>query len=197
MDKFANKVFKNRSYTPIPFLLVMLVFQKATLESLIIGFIIALIGEGWRLWGVSVAGSETRTTGKVGGSFLVVTGAFGYVRNPLYLGNILLYLGIGVMSLALFPYLQIIALIFFYWQYHVIIKEEEDYLEKTFGEQYEDYRKNVLRLIPKLTAYKNPGIEQPEYDIKKGIKSETRTLQAFSFVTIILVVLYLFDISWM
>lgn len=191
MNKFANKVFKYRSYTPIPFLIVMLVFEQATIVSLIIGFAIALLGEGWRLWGVSVAGSETRTTGKVGGSFLVVTGAFAYVRNPLYLGNILLYLGIGIMSMALFPYLQIFALIFFYWQYDVIISEEEEYLQKTFGEQYEDYKNNVPRLIPRLTPYKNPGIEQPEYKIKKGLKSETRTLQAFSFVTIILVILYL------
>ncbi len=194
MSKFANKIFKYRSYTPIPFLLVMLIFQKATLESLIIGFVIALIGEGWRLWGVSVAGSETRTTGRVGGSFLVVTGAFGYVRNPLYLGNILLYLGIGIMSMALFPYLQIVALIFFYWQYHVIISEEEEYLKKTFGEKYEDYKSNVPRLIPRLTVYKNPGIEQPEYDIKKGLKSETRTLQAFSLVTILLVGFYLMEV---
>ena len=190
MNKFANKVFKYRSYTPIPFLIVMLVFEQATLGSLIIGFAIALLGEGWRLWGVSVAGSETRTTGKVGGSFLVVTGAFAYVRNPLYLGNILLYLGIGIMSMALFPYLQIFALIFFYWQYDVIISEEEEYLQKTFGEKYKDYKNNVPRLIPRLTPYKNPGIEQPEYKIKKGLKSETRTLQAFSFVTIILIILY-------
>ncbi len=190
MNNFSAKIFSYRSYTPIPFLIVMLIFQKATLESMIIGFVISLIGESFRLWGVSVAGSETRTTGGVGGSFLVVTGAFAYVRNPLYLGNIFLYLGIGIMSMALFPYLQIIALIFFYIQYKFIIDEEEKYLEKTFGKQYDDYRNKVPRLIPRLTPYKNPGIEQPEYKIGKGLKSETRTLQAFALVTIILIVLY-------
>lgn len=195
MSNFATKIFSYRSYTPIPFLIVMLAFQKATIESMIIGFIISLIGEGFRLWGVSVAGSETRTTGGVGGSFLVVTGAFAYVRNPLYLGNILLYLGIGVMSMSLFPYLQIGALIFFYIQYKFIIGEEEKYLEKTFGNQYEEYRNNVPRFLPRLTSFKNPGIEQPEYDIKKGLKSETRSLQAFAMVTILLVVLYLIGLN--
>lgn len=195
MSNFATKIFGYRSYTPIPFLIVMLAFQKTTIESMIIGFIISLIGEGFRLWGVSVAGSETRTTGGVGGSFLVVTGAFAYVRNPLYLGNILLYLGIGVMSMSLFPYLQIGALIFFYIQYKFIIDEEEKYLEKTFGNQYEEYRNNVPRFLPRLTAFKNPGIEQPEYDIKKGLKSETRSLQAFAVVTILLVVLYLIGLN--
>jgi len=195
MSNFATKFFKYRSYTPIPFLIVMVIFQEATIESMVIGFAISLIGEGFRLWGVSVAGSETRTTGGVGGSFLVVTGAFAYVRNPLYVGNILLYLGIGIMSMALFPYLQIVALIFFYIQYKFIIDEEEKYLEKTFGAQYDDYKKNVPRLIPRFTAYKNPNIEQPEYQIKKGLKSETRTLQAFAFVTIVLIVLYLLGLN--
>lgn len=195
MSKFANKVFKYRSYSPIPFLILMFVFQEATIESLIIGFVIALMGEGWRLWGVSVAGSETRRTGAVGATFLVVTGAFAYVRNPLYIGNILLYLGIGVMSMALFPYLHIAALLFFSWQYHVIVKEEEEFLHKTYGEQYEDYKKNVPRFIPRLTPYKNPGIEQPENDIKKGLKSEVRTLQAFGFVIILLVALYLLELN--
>ncbi|HET56347.1 MAG TPA: isoprenylcysteine carboxylmethyltransferase family protein [Ignavibacteria bacterium] len=195
MSQFAKKIFTYRSYTPIPFLIVMLIYQEATLESLIIGFVVSLTGEAFRLWGVSVAGSETRTTGAVGGTFLVVTGAFAYVRNPLYLGNILLYLGIGIMSMALFPYLQVVALAFFYFQYRIIIAQEEEYLVKTFGSQYEDYKKNVPRLIPRLTPYKNPGVEQPEYNIKKGLKSETRSLQAFVFVTGILVVLFLMDVN--
>lgn len=191
MKDFASKVFKYRSYTPIPFLIVMLVFQKATLESLIVGFLISLIGEGFRFWGVAVAGSETRTTGSVGGTFLVITGAFAYVRNPLYVGNILLYVGIGIMSMALFPLLQIFALIFFVFQYHIIISEEEAYLRKTFGEQYAAYTKNVPRLIPRLTAYSDGKVEQPPMNIKAGLKSEKRTLQAFASVTIILIVLYL------
>lgn len=191
MKDFASKVFKYRSYTPIPFLIVMLVFQQATIESLIVGFLISLIGEGFRFWGVSVAGSETRTTGSVGGTFLVITGAFAYVRNPLYVGNILLYVGIGIMSMALFPFLQIFALIFFVFQYHIIISEEEAYLRKTFGEQYAAYTKNVPRLIPRFTAYSDGKVEQPPMNIKAGLKSEKRTLQAFASVTIILIVLYL------
>lgn len=193
MSQFAIKIFTYRSYTPIPFLVVMLIYQEATLESLIIGFVVSLTGETFRLWGVSVAGSETRTTGAVGGTFLVVTGAFAYVRNPLYLGNILLYLGIGIMSMALFPYLQVVALAFFYFQYRIIIAQEEEYLVKTFGSHYEDYKKNVPSLIPRLTPYKNPGVEQPEYNIKKGLKSETRSLQAFLLVTAILVVLFFLE----
>ena len=115
MSSIAAKTFKYRSYTPIPFVIVMLIFENASVESLIVGFIIALAGELIRFWGVSWAGSETRTTGSVGGSNLIISGPFAYVRNPLYVGNILMYTGLGVMSFALFPYLHIAGDCFFYF----------------------------------------------------------------------------------
>ncbi len=93
MSQLASKFFNYRSYTPIPFVLVMLFFAYPNIWSLISGFIIAVIGELIRLWGVSWAGSETRTTGTVGGTYLIVSGPFAHLRNPLYLGNILMYTG--------------------------------------------------------------------------------------------------------
>ncbi len=190
MSKLASKFFKYRSYTPIPFILVILFFGYPNVWSIIIGFIIALKGELIRLWGVSWAGSETRTTGRVGGTYLIVSGPFAHLRNPLYLGNILMYTGLGIMSFALFPWLQIVGFIFFSAQYHLIVKEEEKYLEQTFGKEFEDYKKNVPRFIPRITKYKAGNVEQPKYDIKKGLKSERRSLQAFSFVTITILLLW-------
>ena len=190
MEKLSKFIFKYRSYTPIPFLLVMLYFQEATPLSLVIGFFVSLVGEFFRLWGVSVAGSETRTTGDPGGTYLVVSGAFAHVRNPLYLGNILLYTGVGIMSMALFPYLQIIAFVYFYFQYRVIIWGEEKYLRETFGKDFEDYVNNVPRFIPRLSSYKNKNVVQPEFDIAKGLKSEKDSLLAFFSVTVILMLFY-------
>ena len=188
MSSIANKFFKFRSYTPIPFLVLMLVFENASITSLIIGFVIALSGEYMRLWGVSWAGSETRTTGGVGGSFLVISGPFGHVRNPLYVGNILMYLGFGIMSMALFPYLQVAAIIFFLIQYHFIVKEEESFLIKTYSNDYKKYVDNVPRFGWRLSEYKDSSIPQPSFNISKGLKSETRTLQAFGFTVLLIVV---------
>lgn len=184
----AEKFFRYRSYTPIPFLVLMVIFQESTTVSLIVGLLIALFGEFWRLWGVSYAGSETRTTGGVGGTFLVVSGAYSHVRNPLYLGNILLYLGIGIMSMSLYPYLQIIALWFFYLQYHLIIKEEEKFLASKFGSSYDEYLESVPRLIPSPHRYSNPALEQPVFNLKAGVRSEKRTLQAFSLIVLIVLI---------
>ena len=190
MQKIAAKIFKYRSYTPIPFIIVMLLYQRANIWSLIAGFLIAAFGEFMRLWGVSWAGSETRTTGPVGGTYLIISGPFAHLRNPLYFGNLFLYVGIGIMSYALFPYLQIAALAFFIFQYYNIVKEEEGYLITAFGKEYQDYAASVPRFIPRVSAYKNEGVEQPPFNLQAGLKSERRTLQAFSFVTLTLIVLW-------
>ena len=188
MNDIATKIFKYRSYTPIPFVILMLIFENATITSLIIGFVIAVSGELIRLWGVSWAGSETRTTGGVGGTYLVISGPFAHVRNPLYVGNILMYLGLGIMSMSLFPYLQIVAILFFIMQYQFIVKEEEGFLIKKFGDDYQKYLQNVPRFFPRVTKYKDASIPQPNYSLNAGLKSETRTLQAFGTVALLIVI---------
>ncbi len=190
MKNFSLTLFKYRSYTPIPFVLLMFLFQNANVWSLICGFIIALSGELIRLWGVSYAGSETRTTGAVGGTNLVISGPFAFVRNPLYVGNILIYLGIGVMSFALFPYLQIAALLFFFYQYNAIVKEEENYLKEKFGKDFEEFVKAVPRFIPRLTPYRNKNLVQPPFQLGEGLKSEKRTFQAFFIITATIVLFW-------
>ena len=188
MSSIAANIFKYRSYTPIPFVILMLVFENANPISLVVGFLIAVVGELIRCWGVSWAGSETRTTGGVGGSNLIISGPFAYVRNPLYVGNILMYFGLGVMSLALFPYLQIVAITFFILQYQLIVGEEESFLKTKFGDQYKRFLENVPKFFPRLTPYKDEKNIQPKVSYAKGFKSEIRTLQAFSIVVVLIII---------
>jgi protein-S-isoprenylcysteine O-methyltransferase Ste14 len=191
MKNFSSLLFKYRSYTPIPFLILMLIFQESTVWTIVIGFCLALSGELIRLWGVSWAGSETRTTGTVGGTFLIISGPFAFVRNPLYVGNVLIYLGLGIMSFAWFPYLQIVAILFFLLQYYLIVKEEEKYLVEKFGEAYKDYCRSVPAFFPRLTPYRNPNVVQPPFKIKAGLRSETRSMQAFLGIALLLIILWL------
>ncbi len=183
-----QKIFSYRSYTPIPFLIVMILFAKPTLWSLVIGFVIALLGELIRLWGVGYAGGETRTTGPVGGSKLVTNGPYAYVRNPLYLGNMLIYCGFGIMSMALFPYFQIVGLIYFFLQYYLIVTLEEEYLSKTFVEEYSRYFKSVPRFIPSLKRYEFAS--NFKFDFDEALRSERRTLQAFFSITFLNILLF-------
>ena len=173
---------------PLPFLLVMIIFADPTPVSMITGFLIAALGEFVRAWGVFYVGSETRVTGEVGASRLVTSGPFAHVRNPLYVGNILLYVGVGVMSLALFPWLQIVALIWFIFQYTLIVLEEERFLKQKFGQEYEEYCASVPRFLFRPTPYKHSS--PITIDWKAGWHSEARTLQAFAVATIIIIIIW-------
>jgi protein-S-isoprenylcysteine O-methyltransferase Ste14 len=186
----AGKIFEIRSYTPIPFILLMLAYAHPTMTSLSAGFVLALLGEALRLWGVSIAGTETRTTGRVGGTHLFVDGPFGYVRNPLYVGNIAMYVGVGVMANALTPYLILFALGFFILQYRLIVVKEEEYLSATFGDEYARYVQHVPRFIPRLTHYTGEHSFHRDADLSRGLRSERRTLQAFSILALAMVALY-------
>lgn len=195
IKKTGKFLFRNRSYTPIPFIVIMFLFIKPTPLSLLSGFLIMTIGEIIRIWAVSYAGSETRTTGSVGGSVLVTQGPYSLVRNPLYAGNVIIYLGVGVMSMALFPYMQIIAFIYFFFQYYCIIINEEEYLDEAFPETYPVYKKYVSRIFPsfkKLPPEIRSGIE---FNLAKGLKSETRTLTSFSIVVILILIFYFLKIK--
>jgi len=119
----------------------------------------------------------------------MVSGPFARVRNPLYVGNILIYSGIGIISNALFPYLIIAALCFFLFQYYMIVLDEEAYLREEFKEYFEDYYKNVNRFLPGLRAYKKDQIKV-EFDFKRGISSERRTLQGFTIIIITLIIIW-------
>jgi protein-S-isoprenylcysteine O-methyltransferase Ste14 len=186
-----NLFFTYRSYTPIPFLIAMLLFAHPTGVSLLSGFTLVLLGEGLRFWGVSIVGSETRTTGSVGGTYLVTTGPFAYVRNPLYVGNMLLYAGVGVMSMALFPWLLLTAVAWFYLQYSMIVSQEEEYLAAHFGGAYDEYRKHVPRFLPRITPYVSAAPSVKNLSATEGLASERRTLQAIGVVTALLVALFL------
>ena len=185
---FRQRLFKSRGYTPIPFILVMIIIANPTLISLATGFCIVVAGESIRLWGVAIAGSETRTTGPVGGTFLITRGPFSYVRNPLYVGNILMYVGVGIMSNAVS--LALAALVYFLWQYSLIVSLEEEYLVETFKDEYIRYCRSVPRFFPSTRKYPEGTNPQPDLDMKRGVVSEKRTLQAIVLLTVVLIILW-------
>jgi protein-S-isoprenylcysteine O-methyltransferase Ste14 len=184
------RAFTYRSYTPIPFLIAMVIFAQPTIVSLLCGFAMVALGEAIRFWGVSIVGSETRTTGTVGGTYLITNGPFAYVRNPLYLGNMLIYAGVGIMSMALFPWLLLAAVAWFFVQYTLIVSKEEEYLAERFGEAYEHYRRHVRRFVPRLAPYVAPTPPPKRVHAQEGLASEKRTLQAIGLVTLLLVAVF-------
>ncbi len=184
-------IFRMRSYTPIPFLIVMVVFARPTALSLAVGFAILLLGEGLRFWGVSIAGAETRTTGTVGGTFLITNGPFAFVRNPLYLGNMLLYAGSrrdvdGPVPLAPCRGPGLVLSPVFSDRH-----QGRGISAGRFNGEYERYCGNVRRFMPRLTPYSSATPPPKTVNAAEGFASERRTLQAIGLVTVALFILFL------
>jgi hypothetical protein len=121
---------------------------------------------------------------------VIVSGPFAHVRNPLYVGNMLTYIGIGIMANALFPWLLLSAIVWFGFQYYQIVMLEEEFLEKEFGESYLEFKKNVPRFIPKMVAYIPPAQLEQKPKWNEALKSERRTFQALILVFVVLLVLW-------
>ena len=74
---------------------------------------------------------------KVYADKLVTQGIFNHCRNPLYVGNILMLLGVGVLSNSLI-YVGIIMPLFLFI-YQAIVLAEENNLRKKFGNDFDNY----------------------------------------------------------
>jgi protein-S-isoprenylcysteine O-methyltransferase Ste14 len=151
------------------------------------GLAVALLGESIRFTGVAYAGRSTRRTKKAGASRLVTDGPFGYVRNPLYVGNFFLSLGVVIMTNAWMPWMILVQIILFSFQYHFIVQHEESFLAKEFSE-YASFKKNVHPWIPRLKPWTFEGQVKTEPGWSKARKSERNTFQAI-IVTVILIIL--------
>ena len=78
---------------------------------------------------------------------LVSTGAFRYVRHPLYLGCILFYLSLVVATVSLF---SLALLVLIGMLYHYLARYEEKLLVLKYGEQYNEYRRSTGMWMPRM-----------------------------------------------
>ena len=78
---------------------------------------------------------------------LITNGILGYVRNPMYLGILLIYVAFIFLSISL---ISIALLIIVFLVYNWMVNFEESILENLFGEEYLKYKKRVSKWIPKL-----------------------------------------------
>jgi len=76
---------------------------------------------------------------------LVTSGPFGFSRNPLYLGNTILLIAIGLIAGTL--WLLLLALVAAFVTQKLSIEPEERHLAARFGKRYRDYARRVRRWI--------------------------------------------------
>ncbi|MCX7836202.1 MAG: isoprenylcysteine carboxylmethyltransferase family protein [bacterium] len=183
MNKFQTFIFKFRSFTPIPLLILLLIIAKPTISSFLLGFCLMLLGEFIRLWAVAHAGGATRTR-EVGAPYLVTTGPYAYIRNPLYFGNMMIYLGVVIIGNSGLEWMLPLTFVYFFIQYSLIIALEEETLITLFGARYEEYRAKVPKLFP-YAGYIQP-IEHRPCDWKEAFYSERSTFASHVAVLLLL-----------
>jgi len=111
--------------------------------------------------------------GKVYASFLVKGGVYSHTRNPMYLGNALIAIGLLLYSGA---YPAIFAGIpFFLFVYLSITAAEEHYLSGRFGDDYRAYCGRVNRFIPPVGPLFRT-VSAMTYDGRKALRKEYGTI---------------------
>lgn len=119
----------------------------------VFALLITLVGLGIR---AAVIGYKYIKRGglnkKVYAENLVTDGFFATCRNPLYVGNMAMYLGIFLMHGD--PLVMAIGMGVFFFIYTAIIAAEEYFLRNKFGASYEEYCRDVPRWLPHLGRLK-------------------------------------------
>jgi protein-S-isoprenylcysteine O-methyltransferase Ste14 len=167
-------LFRYRGFLPVPFLLIPLLVPGApTRRGWEIGALVILAGEAFRLAGVSAAGTVTRRRSRAV-QRLVTYGIFAWMRNPLYVGNLLIWLGFVIGS-GLLWFLPV-ALALFALEYSLIVRYEEGVLESIFGGEYVEYKRRTPRWLPRPPKHVAKG----EHDWSEALRSEVSTFAQYA-----------------
>lgn len=141
MDTITHFLFRRRTaFLPLA-ALVMLILGHPTTKGFLAGLVFVVIGQWIRFWsaGYLVKSSE-----------LTMDGPYRCVRNPLYVGSLLIACGYCFMTSGWIVW--VIGMPFFFAIHGSAVRWEERFLLKTYGDSFADYCRRVPRWIMHLPA---------------------------------------------
>jgi protein-S-isoprenylcysteine O-methyltransferase Ste14 len=121
---------------------IVLVLARPTIQSILLGLPLALVGEAIRIW----ASGHIEKTKR-----LATGGPYAHSRHPLYVGSVLLALGVGVASASVWVVLAVA--LYFLAFFPAVMREESDFLARKFPEEFAAWAAEVPSFWPRL----NPG----------------------------------------
>ncbi len=179
MIKIGNFFFKYRNLLFIPLYLALFIPSPEILTSshhswlLFSGLLITLSGQVLRGATIGLAYIERGGKNKqVYASKLVTQGLFNHCRNPLYIGNIFMLLGVGILSNSLLYITVFIPAFLFIYQ--AIVLTEENFLRHKFGVEYENYCLRTHRWLPKLSGLRKT-FESMQFNWRRWLAKEYNT----------------------
>jgi protein-S-isoprenylcysteine O-methyltransferase Ste14 len=147
---------QSRQWFAILFVLLVSLLGQPLDTLLYVGTVISFFGMAVRMWAAGYVMKNKE---------LSTTGPYAYVRHPLYVGNILLLVGFSLASSLWWSFVLMGALLWFY--YPPTISYEDNKLRTIFGEDWENWSKNVHALIP--TFGNNTGSAKSSWSFKKSL----------------------------
>ncbi len=151
---------KSRLLKSIPIVLALvavLILARPNKLSLIIGSMIVFAGAGIRLWasGHLVRNKEVTTSGP-----------YAHLRDPLYLGRVLLLIGFCIMAWGYNWIILVLGLGVFFFNYMPRkYRKEMERLENLFGEEYRAYSSYTHGLLPRLRPYPKANKRSWKFDL--------------------------------
>jgi protein-S-isoprenylcysteine O-methyltransferase Ste14 len=119
--------------------LLALLLARPTPRSLLLALPLVLAGEAVRLW---ASGHLEKTRA------LATGGPYAHTRNPLYVGNVLLALGLAIAGGG--PWVPAAVFLYFLAFYPSLVQEEARFLREKFGEGYAAWAEEVPLFWPRL-----------------------------------------------
>lgn len=156
-------LFRHRSYVPVALLPLVAVGVAASAHPVplarerhweLLCLLVSFLGLAVRAWtvGTAPAGTSGRNQGRQVADQLNTTGPYSMVRNPLYVGNALMWA--GVVLYARTPWLALAVAVAFWIVYARIIHAEEEFLRERFGAEFVAWASATPRFIPRLGHYR-------------------------------------------
>jgi protein-S-isoprenylcysteine O-methyltransferase Ste14 len=178
--------FRYRNGIAPAVLLILLVLSRprqplgsAALDRVldVAGLAISAAGEAFRIavigYAYIIRGGKGR---QVYAEDLVTDGFFAAARNPLYLGNLLIYLGLFIMWNS--PWMYVLGVSFFIFMYTSLVAAEEAFLIRKFGPAYEAYCRDVPRWLPNLWRVRS-GVRGMAFNWRRVVLKEYGTVAAW------------------
>jgi protein-S-isoprenylcysteine O-methyltransferase Ste14 len=155
LEHIGNQLFRYRGFVPVLFAIVAFSIQiidssERTHFGSIEEVAYFLVVLGHLIRALTVGHRSMHTSGRNRShqvaEVLNTKGMYSIVRHPLYLANILIW--VGWTTLLSISWLIVAATIVFVVYYLFIMYAEEQFLRRKFGEEYERWHRRTPRLIP-------------------------------------------------
>jgi hypothetical protein len=154
------------------------------------GLFLSLFGELIRILAVGFSGAGTSgRENYMKAERINSTGIYSLSRNPLYIGNFLIFSGLLVVFAN--GYALLIVTLFLIFQYYFIIQAEESYLTERHGEEYGDYCARVPRIFGGIRSFQKSKIP---FNLPKVIYKENDSL--FNLLMVFIIILVIRELSF-